>query len=112
LDADNRNLGMSSVVDESSGTMEAHLFKDSAVRNPAGKIMLAEEPGSLAPNDSPNRKSVINDGRWVPAPLTGFSRDPLTIRHGGRAEVTFADGHVEAVTPQFGANTNNTLPGL
>jgi prepilin-type processing-associated H-X9-DG protein len=36
--------------------------------------------------------------------------DSLTVRHGGRAEVAFADGHVEAVKPEFGANENNSLP--
>jgi prepilin-type processing-associated H-X9-DG protein len=31
----------------------------------------------------------------------------MTIRHGGRADVAFAVGHVLAVTPDFGADTNN-----
>jgi prepilin-type N-terminal cleavage/methylation domain-containing protein/prepilin-type processing-associated H-X9-DG protein len=105
----NQNLGMSSIVDNDGKT---HLFKENAVKSPATKIMLAEEPGSLNPQDSPTGKSIINDGRWVPAPITEFTTDLLTIRHGGKGDVTFADGHVQPVTPNFGADTNNTLPGL
>ncbi len=45
----------------------------------------------------------------LPAPLIGNHGDPLTIRHGGRADVTFADGHVLAVIPEFGWDTNNNL---
>ncbi len=79
------------------------------MRNPSQKIMLAEEPGSIAGWDSPDGGSIINDGRWVPGSSTGRNGDPLTIRHGGKADVTFADGHVEAVTPDFGADANNNL---
>lgn len=101
LDSDNVNGGMATVVDSSSGTAVAYPFKESGVRSPAGKIMLAEEPGSASESDSPNG-SIINDGRWVP------NQDPLTIRHGGKADVAFADTHVQAVTTDFAADTNNT----
>lgn len=109
LDDANQNLGMSTIVDEDG---RAHWFKETSLRQPAGKIMLAEEPGSLGSHDSPDGRSIINDGRWVPAPVAEFTTDLLTIRHGGQANVTFADGHVLPVTPEFGENTNNTLPGL
>jgi prepilin-type processing-associated H-X9-DG protein len=36
--------------------------------------------------------------------------DPLTERHGGRANVVFADGHAEAVLPAFGTNAAHSLP--
>jgi prepilin-type processing-associated H-X9-DG protein len=62
------------------------------VLKPAQKIMLAEEKGG--PSDGPGSAS-IDDGRWVPP---GY---PLTVRHSGRANVTFADGHVEAVKREF-----------
>jgi prepilin-type N-terminal cleavage/methylation domain-containing protein/prepilin-type processing-associated H-X9-DG protein len=103
LDADNNNIGMSSVIDSSSGTPVLHAFKENNILNPSQKIMLAEEPGTASPNDSITGK-VINDGRWVP------DEDVLTIRHGGKADVAFVDGHADAVTPDFGADTNNTLP--
>jgi prepilin-type N-terminal cleavage/methylation domain-containing protein/prepilin-type processing-associated H-X9-DG protein len=90
LDDDGNNLGMSSVIDSATGTPVAHLFKASGVRNPATKIMLAEEPGVRSENGA-----LINDGRWD-API-----DPLTTRHSGRADVAFADGHAQSVSADF-----------
>ena len=52
----------------------------------------------MSDRPDPGSGQVINDGRWMPG------QDPLTIRHGGRADATFADGHVQAVTPDFGAD--------
>ena len=66
--------------------------KLSAVVNPANKIMLAEEKGSAS--DGPG-SVFIDDGRWQPL---GY---PLTMRHAGKANVTFADGHVETVRREF-----------
>lgn len=63
-----------------------------AVVNPSQKIMLAEEKGSAG--DGPG-SAFIDDGRWQPL---GY---PLTMRHSGRANVAFADGHVEAVRREF-----------
>ncbi len=68
--------------------------------------MLAEEPGTLNASDSPDGTHLIQDGRWVP------DLDPLTQRHGGKADVAFVDGHVQPVTPNFGADMNNTLPNF
>ena len=103
LDDNDNNIGMASIIDSSSGTPVLRAFKENAVSSPAQKIMLAEEPGSSSPNDSPSGE-IINDGRWVP------NQDTLTIRHNGRADVAFVDGHALAVTPDFGADTNNTWP--
>ncbi len=64
------------------------LNKSEKIRNPSGKIMLAEEKG--AANDGPGT-AVIDDGRWLPP---GY---PLTSRHRRRANVTMADGHIESV---------------
>ena len=97
------NYGMASVFENSGGTMTPYLFKQPSIHNPGGKIMLAEEPGSS--RDNPDGGSVINDGRWVPA-----DPDPLTNRHGGKADVTFADSHVEPETSAFGEDTANSLP--
>jgi prepilin-type processing-associated H-X9-DG protein len=69
--------------------------------------MLAEEPGSTNRNENAIGDKVINDGRWLPGqPL------PLTIRHGGKADVTFTDGHVQPVTPDFGDDEANSRPDL
>ena len=102
---ENKNSGMSTVIDN-NGVL--HRFKEGQVKNPSGKIMLAEEPGSLAGWDNPDSNTLINDGRWLPT----NGNDPLTIRHGGKADVTFTDGHVEPETPDFGAAPENSRPEL
>jgi prepilin-type processing-associated H-X9-DG protein/prepilin-type N-terminal cleavage/methylation domain-containing protein len=100
------NYGMSSVYFRGTN----YVFKQAAVRNPSGKIMLAEEPGSTSRRDHPKSGSsgeeVIADGRWMP------NVNPLTIRHGGRGNAAFADGHVQAVKPEFGLNITNSMPQL
>lgn len=102
------NYGMSSVFEGSGSTFVAYPFKQAGIHNPAAKIMLAEEPGSISDNPgNPENTAVINDGRWEPQ-----QPDPLTDRHDGKADVTFADGHVLPVTSSFGEDTNNSLPGL
>jgi prepilin-type N-terminal cleavage/methylation domain-containing protein/prepilin-type processing-associated H-X9-DG protein len=109
LDADHKNVGMSTVVDSSSGSPVIHRVRESAVRNPANKIMLAEEPGSGSGRENPIADGPpVSDGRWIPNSLTGYRGDPLTTRHHGKADVTFADGHVEPVTWQFGTNAANS----
>jgi len=90
-------------------------FRLTAVRSPSSKIMMAEEASELNnPKDNPipgNQKGVIADGRWAPsfagAPGTG---DVLTKRHGGKADVAFADGHVEAVPWYWCTNRSNIDP--
>jgi prepilin-type processing-associated H-X9-DG protein/prepilin-type N-terminal cleavage/methylation domain-containing protein len=83
-------------------------FRADAVRNPGGKIMFAEEVASMNNMDNPTATDkVINDGRWIPA-----NGDPLTARHGGKADVTFADFHVEPETWEFGQDTTNSEPDL
>jgi prepilin-type N-terminal cleavage/methylation domain-containing protein/prepilin-type processing-associated H-X9-DG protein len=98
------NYGMSSIF--TSDPM-AYPFKESSVRNPSAKIMLPEEPGSLNSRDCPEGYLFLRDGRWVPP-----SGDVLTVRHGGRADVTFADGHVQAVDWRWGTNIDNSRPDL
>jgi prepilin-type processing-associated H-X9-DG protein/prepilin-type N-terminal cleavage/methylation domain-containing protein len=95
--------GMASYFSKDRSMM--FLNRVSAVRNPALKIMLAEEKGG--PEDGPGSAS-IDDGRWVPP---GY---PLTRRHSGRANVTFADGHVESVKREFADadHPEHYAPGL
>jgi prepilin-type N-terminal cleavage/methylation domain-containing protein/prepilin-type processing-associated H-X9-DG protein len=96
----NVNRGMSSIFT----TKSKFVFKQSSVNKPALKIMFAEEPSG--PRDNPTGSTAINDGRWMPG------QDPLTDRHQGLANVTFADGHSQSVKWQFGSNITNSLPGL
>lgn len=79
--------------------------RHSAVRNPVQKIMLAEEKGG--PEDGAG-SAAIDDGRWVPP---GY---PLSERHRGRANVTFADGHVELVRRALADSQHpeHYVPGL
>jgi prepilin-type N-terminal cleavage/methylation domain-containing protein/prepilin-type processing-associated H-X9-DG protein len=105
-DDENHNAGMSSIVWVQGATTNLYAFRESSVRNPSAKIMLAEEPGSAKPKDSPNAQNFISDGRWIP------TEDLLTIRHGGKADVTFADGRVATVLPDFATNAVNSRPDL
>jgi type II secretory pathway pseudopilin PulG len=96
------NIGMSSFFEGPT----AYLFRQYSIHNPSQKIMLAEEPGSYSAADNPNGASgePINDGRWQPG------SEPLTMRHGGGAVVTFADVHVQTVKWEFGENEANSRP--
>lgn len=94
------NLGMASVFTSE----RSYIYKFYAVRHPAAKVMLVEEPGSAS--ESPDHASVISDGRWMP------KLQPLANRHRGWAEVTFTDGHTESARPEFGNNFTNSLPDL
>jgi len=91
----NLNLGMSTIITQ---TREVYPFKTTAIRSPSAKIMLVEESDA-----------TINDPRWVP---TGAKPSLISTRHRGRGDVTFADGHVEAETPQFGLDTANSNPSF
>jgi len=103
------NLGMASVfIGDEDNLTTVKLFKFSSVRNPTLKIMVAEEPGSVDPADNPKTRPplVIQDGRWMP------DVDWLTVRHGGKANVAFADTHVELVPWQFATNLVNSRADL
>jgi prepilin-type N-terminal cleavage/methylation domain-containing protein/prepilin-type processing-associated H-X9-DG protein len=81
-----------------------HPFKFTQIKNPARKIMLCEEQSvSRGPECSDPTVNILNDGRMT-------SGDILTSRHGRKAEVGFADGHVEPVKYQFAQDLNNFDP--
>lgn len=112
---DGQNVGMSSIVYlGSSGVTNKSLFKEGSIRGPANKIMLAEEPGSLNTTESEDGARLIQDGRWIPAQIRNmtFTPDPTTTRHGGKADVTFADGHVNPEPPAFTEDPQNSEPDL
>jgi prepilin-type N-terminal cleavage/methylation domain-containing protein/prepilin-type processing-associated H-X9-DG protein len=97
------NYGLSSI--KSSGKW--YPFKESAIKSPATKIMLAEEPASTSSKEAPPDGYFARDGRWVPP-----AGDVLTIRHGGKADVTYADGHVVNVHWQVCQDFANSRPDL
>lgn len=110
-----QNEGFASIIDLNN---KVYLFKAGAVHNPAGKFMMAEpvtdntNPQDAPPPDYPTAKNwVAESGRFEP--LNGPTPDNyLTLRHGGKADLTFGDGHVEAKPWWFGTNAINSQPNL
>ena len=90
-----RNPGMATIITQAG---EVYRFRSSQVLNPEGKLMLVEES-----------RETIDDPRWVPQ---GVLTNRVSDRHRSRGNVVFADGHVDLVTPDFGLNPTNSLPGL
>ncbi len=98
--------GMGSSWNGPGGTFVA--FKFSTIRRPAGKIMLNEEPTKFSADEMPPtaNPTLVDDGRWEPPP----GKNTCTVRHRGRCNVNFADGHALNVDYKFGTNTVNTDP--
>jgi len=97
----NQSGGMTSVR---SGSW--YPYKQSAIRNPAKKMMIAEEQTVIrGPECSDPNRNILNDGRYVPG-----GSDVLTSRHNKRANVGFADGHATSAKWQFGDDINNCDP--
>jgi prepilin-type N-terminal cleavage/methylation domain-containing protein/prepilin-type processing-associated H-X9-DG protein len=90
--------------------------KLTAVHSPSSKIMLAEEPTTQSTSDNPapnaTGSTIIHDGRWTPGTTLATSTDLLTKRHAGKADVAFADGHVEAVFWYTCTNQSNIDPAF
>jgi len=101
LNSYNRN-GMASWF--SINRADIKLNKHTVIKNPAQKLMLVEERGSV--NDGPpmGGGTYVDDGRWVPP------GNILTMRHGGKADVACADGHTETVTRQYAQQRENYDP--
>lgn len=102
----NENVGMATII-EKSGRVSR--FKMGSVRNPVLKIMLAEEQATHKPgeaSDTNPSSSIINDGRWV------SPGDSLSVRHNKKANVGFADGHVQPVTPAYAKDLTNCQANL
>jgi len=82
-------------------------FKSSQVRNPALKMMLAEEPTVNKPSEMPpGYSSIIDDGQWRPLAGSLSTDNTLTVRHSGKANVTFGDGHVRISSYKDAQDTN------
>ena len=101
----NANCGFTSIIDKDIGFIQ--LFKLANVRNPALKLMLAEEQATLKRGEASDPTGdVMNDGRYVPSgPATGG--DAFTVRHNKKGNAGFGDGHVSPVLPAFGNMTTN-----
>jgi len=82
-------------------------FKITNVRMAATKILLAEEPTHAAGyNDmppDPNYAYTADDGHWQPPDLPNADggNNSITIRHKGKGDVNFCDGHAEMKDYKF-----------
>jgi prepilin-type N-terminal cleavage/methylation domain-containing protein/prepilin-type processing-associated H-X9-DG protein len=80
------NHGITSTVEQR--------FKQSSVKQPVKKMMLAEEQASKTPPEASDvLAGIIDDGRF------DLGNNALTARHSKKAEITFADGHVATILP-------------
>jgi prepilin-type N-terminal cleavage/methylation domain-containing protein/prepilin-type processing-associated H-X9-DG protein len=105
-----RNRGMASLY--AKGQPPLH-FKSAAISNPVRKLVLVEE------NGDPAHGATIDDGRCVPPDNILSGRHGLqrgkrvtaqVFKTKGRCTVLLADGHVEAVAPQYGEQPDNFDP--
>jgi prepilin-type N-terminal cleavage/methylation domain-containing protein/prepilin-type processing-associated H-X9-DG protein len=110
LDANNNNQGLTSVMENVGTGAQEFQFKNSSVKRPSSIISFAEEvtlpnaAGTDAPSYPsrtlpPASGSMIDDGRWAP---TG---NALTMRHSGKCDLGFVDGHVSTEDWRLGTNT-------
>ena len=107
------NYGFTSIGSKSWYQAPYLYFKASMARRPSQKMMIVEEPIVNAPNDMPpGSGSVADDARWVPVdPAKNFQKqNTLTVRHGGRANVNFGDGHAETQFYWQATNLDYALP--
>ena len=107
--------GIASSFDGSSGNGWVP-FKIISVLNGANKIMLAEEPTHPANGTYADAPTTYNytadDGHWEPPdlPATDGGNNVITLRHRGKGDVMFCDGHVQSVDYLFAAQGLNNNP--
>lgn len=92
----------------------ARRFRTSQVRNPAIKIMLAEEPTLKSAQEMPpGYSSLIDDGQWAARNfgllLNQRVDNTLTMRHSRKAEVQYGDGHVKPTSYHDMEDTNAVI---
>ena len=95
------NFGMASIVDNNN---RVYPFKLGSVKQPANKIMLAEEQTThkaIESIDVGGTTSIINDGRFVPP------GDLITQRHNKKGNINFGDGHAEPIRPRLARDDPN-----
>jgi len=99
------NFGMASIFRGADNNPIPHIYKLAGVKQPANKIMLAEEQTSRKLSESidgPNGTSMlINDGRFVPP------GDLITKRHNKKGDINFGDGHAATILPRLARDDPN-----
>jgi prepilin-type N-terminal cleavage/methylation domain-containing protein/prepilin-type processing-associated H-X9-DG protein len=118
------NLGLTTIVDTD---LNVYTFKQSRVIRPAQKFMACETVTHLETWDSPainiagtyaspwvaetGRFQPLAGGTWANGQYTGFTLNNfLTLRHDGKADVSYVDGHVDAVPWWYGTNVSYVVP--
>jgi prepilin-type N-terminal cleavage/methylation domain-containing protein/prepilin-type processing-associated H-X9-DG protein len=103
----NVNHGFTTIMENGA----QYAFKQSSVRRAASKIMLAEPVALLKPTDEPPVEKadgstwILECGRYQAlggSPGSWTDNNYLSVRHAGKSDATFADGHVEPVPPSWG----------
>jgi prepilin-type N-terminal cleavage/methylation domain-containing protein/prepilin-type processing-associated H-X9-DG protein len=115
LDTAGLNPGLTTLIDLSG---KAYYSKASTVQNLANKLMVVEPVAALTPNDEPQVERdlgstwVMLSGRWEPFSPGAYTtpHNFLTIRHHGKSNAGFADGHVAAVDQGYATNYIFSLP--
>ncbi len=105
-----QNHGISSLYDPDGVAPPLH-FKTSQIRTPSRKVMLVDESSR---NSNGTLSVNPDDGRWVPSTSTTFddNNNQITKRHTGMGDISFPDGHVDAVKPSYGNQSINYDPTL
>jgi len=92
--------------------------KLTSIHDTSDKIMLAEEPVSIAPGDVPPPVLAAapsgtlasafdaDDGRWLPGSGVG-NGNTVTYRHNKRGNANFADGHAQIIDYLYASDTNH-----
>jgi prepilin-type N-terminal cleavage/methylation domain-containing protein/prepilin-type processing-associated H-X9-DG protein len=100
------NLGFASAFFGSGYSV----FKSFQVRNPSMKMMLAEEPSANTPGEMPpGFNAIIDDGDWQPMNSRKQPNNTLSMRHSGKAEVAYGDGHALAASYKQAQDTNSVV---
>jgi prepilin-type N-terminal cleavage/methylation domain-containing protein/prepilin-type processing-associated H-X9-DG protein len=98
------NPGIASIY----GSVGNFPFRAGTIKTPVKKLMVVEEQSNHKRGESPDvggTSSIINDGRWVPG------SDKITIRHQGRGDASFVDGHADTVRPKIADLPEYSDPG-
>ena len=87
-------------------------FKESSIKTPAEKIMLADERMTYEFAHSEITSGALGSGWYWPGTASAWEwpYDKITGRHDGKGNVTFADGHVQTVRPEFGGQPEHYDP--
>ncbi|PYK97095.1 MAG: hypothetical protein DME19_17505 [Verrucomicrobia bacterium] len=102
------NHGMASIRQDTwtspdTWNVPVRQFKANLINNPSGKVMFADDLMAYEKEqwEIATGETILFSGwkGWSSGWIWPF--DKITCRHTGKGNVTFADGHVETVRPQF-----------